>query len=962
MAISRRGFLVGAGVGATGLALGLYALTPRSKPGLVYPAASRFPVDPIAYDDWSDLYREAWRWDHIAKGSHNRANCFSACSWNLFVKDGVVWREEQNAVYDATRDGLPDFNPRGCQKGACHSDLEQGEARVLHPLRRVGERGEGKWKRISWDEAYDEIADACIDAAVDAGTEAIVHDHGTTNIDYGPDALSEMRFINAMGSTLIDSWAGVGDMPNGVVQTQGIFMADGTADDWFLSDYIVVWVANPAYTRIPDVHFMHEARYRGAKLVVVSPDLSASAIHADLWVNVKHETDAAFALAAAQVMIEEGLYDDGAVREQTDLPFLVREDDGHYLRESDLRAGGLANLFYLWDEATGAPVPAPGCEGEGGHRLALDAIRPALEGRWPVVLADGTEVWVRPLFEVLRAHLNESYTPEAQEATSGVAPSTVRSFARDMAGARASMVYASLGACKNHHSDLFQRAISLLMAITGNQGRQGGGLRIASFWPMKGLEEISGGNFMPSLGEIAKLAAKGLWRGLTPSDWETLYTDYTAHFPITPLMPFLYHHGGYDTVWDDPAQQSPSHPREFGAYMKEAVDKEWIPIHPEPGTRPRVFLFSGSNPLRRWPSPQTAKKYLWPKLDLIVSVNFRMSTSSLWSDIVLPAASYYEKYGIKYGVSAMPYIVPCERATEPLAEAKSDYEIFGALARRVAERARARGVVEPVVGPKGRPHDLTKVFEDWSLDGELDPADPLAAIDRILRRTDIVGNVSAEQAFALGAVPVVAGGEYTLSNQACSDFEPGEPLTPYRWFKEDKIRWPTLSGRMQFLIDHPWFVEAGEALPVHKPSPGMLSGYPLRLTSGHTRWSIHTISRDQKLLLRLQRGEPVVWMHPRDMLEREIEDHDAIRVHNAHGAFEARVKPADRMQPGMVQMFHAWEPYQFKNWEGPQAPVASPCKPTHLAGGYGQLHYRMFYNAPGHNPRGVGVEIEKVSG
>ena len=54
------------------------------------------------------------------------------------------------------------------------------------------------------------------------------------------------------------------------------------------------------------------------------------------------------------------------------------------------------------------------------------------------------------------------------------------------------------------------------------------------------------------------------------------------------------------------------------------------------------------------------------------------------------------------------------------------------------------------------------------------------------------------------------------------------------------------------------------------------------------------------------------------------------------------------------------EPYQFKNWEGHQAPVVSPLKPTHLAGGYGQLHYRMLYNAPSHNPRGVGVEVEKV--
>jgi anaerobic selenocysteine-containing dehydrogenase len=87
-------------------------------------------------------------------------------------------------------------------------------------------------------------------------------------------------------------------------------------------------------------------------------------------------------------------------------------------------------------------------------------------------------------------------------------------------------------------------------------------------------------------------------------------------------------------------------PNPLSEYMREAIEKEWIPIRPRPGTEPRVFLFTGPNPLRRWPSPQTAKANLWPKLDLIVSTNFRWSTSTLWSDIALPVASYYEKYGI----------------------------------------------------------------------------------------------------------------------------------------------------------------------------------------------------------------------------------------------------------------------------------------------------------------------------
>ena len=81
-------------------------------------------------------------------------------------------------------------------------------------------------------------------------------------------------------------------MPIGAVQTWGMYNCEGTSDDWFKSDFIIVWIGNPVYTRIPEVHFMHEARYRGAKLVVIAPDYNASAVHADYWINPRVGTDA----------------------------------------------------------------------------------------------------------------------------------------------------------------------------------------------------------------------------------------------------------------------------------------------------------------------------------------------------------------------------------------------------------------------------------------------------------------------------------------------------------------------------------------------------------------------------------------------------------------------------------------------------------------------------------------------
>ncbi len=169
--VSRRNFLLGTGAGAAVLGLGLCQLRsrgPAPRVGPPLPAAT--PVEPIVYGNFTDLWRQRWTWDRVAKGTHTRANCIAACSWNVFVKDGIVWREEQDAVYDAPRPDVPDGNPRGCQKGACYT--RSPDVALPAPAIRssaVGERGAGNWKRISWDEALNEIADELIDAARGGG-------------------------------------------------------------------------------------------------------------------------------------------------------------------------------------------------------------------------------------------------------------------------------------------------------------------------------------------------------------------------------------------------------------------------------------------------------------------------------------------------------------------------------------------------------------------------------------------------------------------------------------------------------------------------------------------------------------------------------------------------------------------------------------------------------------------------
>lgn len=441
-----------------------------------------------------------------------------------------------------------------------------------------------------------------------------------------------------------------------------------------------------------------------------------------------------------------------------------------------------------------------------------------------------------------------------------------------------------------------------------------------------------------------------------------IYTEYSQKSPIVPLMPFLYVHGGYRELWSRPDLIDPALPRGIAEYLRESIDRGWIEMHPPENRDPRMLIFTGSNPLRRWPAPQYALKTLWPKLQLIVSVNFRMSESTRHADIVLPAAGYYEKHGIKYAQTYLPYLVFSDQAVKPLGESKSEWEIFGLLTERVAQRARERGIGK-VRGFRDRPLDLTQAYDVFTSGGRYDPHDPhdpIRLMDDILRDSPSLGGVNAGQALAMGAVPIVGparpGPEYASS----SDYDPRDTYWPHRWFIEDKVAWPTLTGRQQFYIDHPWYLEADEQLPRHKDPPGAGSRFPLRINGGHTRWSIHAIWRDHELMLRLQRGEPVCFMSPADCAPRSIRDNDRVRVYNDTGSFESLVKVAAGVHPGEVIIYHAWEPFQFKDGKGCQEPVEAPWKPLHLAGGYAHLHYRMYYGAPSHSPRGTPIQVERV--
>jgi DMSO reductase family type II enzyme molybdopterin subunit len=903
-----------------------------------------------AYQDWRDVYRQRWRWDRVVRGTHTNVNCVSSCAWNLYVRDEIVWREEQSAPYAPSNQALPDWNPRGCQKGAACSDLMLGPSRLSHPLRRVGPRGAGRWKRISWDEALGEIADTLVEVLERRGGEGAVCELGP-NVDYGANTASALRFFRQIGAPLTDSMAQIGDLAVGGTITLGTPHTDGTSDDWFRSEYLVLWAFNPAVARIPDAHYVHEARYRGARVVAVAPDYNQSAIHSDLWLSVRPGMDAALALSACQVVVEESLYRADYLVEQTDLPFLVRTDAGRFLRESDVVEGGRDDRFALWDEAKGELVWAPGTAGSSERTLELpEGVRAALEARAEVRLASGAKAPVRTVFSLLRERLEE-FRPEKTARSTGVAPAAVRRFARDFARARSALILSQWGMCKNYHSDLVQRSQILLASLTGNLGRAGGGWRSGAFIALDGLALVAMQDDLDLL-HLAWTAARSY---LDPEsvrhEFESMYVPSTIWHAVQ---------GGLDEFECAAEHGDPRLERGAAPYLEEALEKRHFPVSRDTDPPEVIVSFCG-NVLRHSRMGKHLRQTLFANAKLVVDVNFRISETGRHADILLPAAGWYEKIGIKYIAAFVPYITLADRAVDPHAESKPEWEIFSRLAERVAAAARRRGVAS-VRSFRGDACDLANLDQRFSDEGRFGPDAQEDVLRFILSVSGASRGITLEDLRREGgALRIRSLGPEGGTAGVYSEYSLEEPVVPLRDFVEKKRPYPTLTGRQQFYVDHPWFLELGEELPTHKDPPAVGGSHPFTLTGAHARWSIHAMWRDQPMMLHLQRGEPLVLLNPEDARRKGIRDHDLVRVYNDIDSFVVHSKLTGAVRPGQAHIFHAWEPYQFRTGTTHQDLAPSPFKVTQLVGDYGHLHWGYAHYEPNQVDRDTRVDVELLS-
>lgn len=381
------------------------------------------------------FYRNRWSHDKVVRSTHG-VNCTGSCSWQVFVKDGVITWEAQATDYPTVGPDRPEYEPRGCPRGAAFSWYTYSPTRVKYPYirgvllemyreararlgdpveawasivsdpekrsRYLSARGKGGLVRGSWAEALEMVVAAQIHTIKTYGPDR--------NIGFSPIPAKSMvshasgaRYIELIGGVMTSFYDWYADLPVASPQVFGDQTDVRESGDWWDATYLMMWGSNIPVTRTPDAHWMAEVRYRGTKVVSVSPDYADNTKFADEWLPAQAGTDAALAMAMGHVILKENFVDrrveffENYVSTYTDFPFLVTletREDGVTVPAKFLTAANLAEHAQVPDASfktallnreTGEVVVPNGslgyrynAEDEGKWNLDLQGVKPAL--------------------------------------------------------------------------------------------------------------------------------------------------------------------------------------------------------------------------------------------------------------------------------------------------------------------------------------------------------------------------------------------------------------------------------------------------------------------------------------------------------------------------------------------------------------------------------------------------------
>ncbi|MFF0659391.1 nitrate reductase subunit alpha [Micromonospora tulbaghiae] len=786
------------------------------------------------------FYRDRWSYDKVVRSTHG-VNCTGSCSWKVYVKDGIITWEQQQTDYPSVGPDRPEYEPRGCPRGAAFSWYTYSPTRVRYPYARgvlvemyreargrLGDpvaawadiqadperrrryqkaRGKGGLVRITWDEAQEMVAAAHVHAIAEYGPDRVAGFSPIPAMSMVSHAVGA-RFLSLLGGSMLSFYDWYADLPVASPQVFGDQTDVPESGDWWDASYFVMWGSNVPVTRTPDAHWMAEARYRGQKVVVVSPDFADNVKFADEWMPAQPGTDGALAMAMGHVILKEFFVDQRTprfvdyVRRFTDLPFLVTLEpgaDGAYRPGKFLTADDLGETdkeaafrTVLWDSATDAPAVPRGSLGhrwgeqQGQWNLDLGDLEPALtclgagdavevelprfDTDTPQALRRGVPTrtvrgqLVTSVFDLVLAQygvgrdglpgqwptgyddVEAPYTPAWQEPVTGVPAAQVARVAREFAdnadrsGGRSMIL---LGAGTNHwfHSDATYRAILALVTLTGCQGVNGGGwahyVGQEKCRPTTGWAQLAFG--LDWVRPPRQMIGTAFWYVHT-DQWR--YDTYSADVVSSPTgtgafagkhtmdllaqsarsgwMPSMptFDRSPLDLA-DEALAARPDDPAGWVAERLGEGDVKFACTDPDaPENWPRVLTVWRANLLgssakgneyflrhllgtdanlraEEAPEELRPKDVTWReeapegKLDLLLSLDFRMTSTTLFSDIVLPAATWYEKHDLS-STDMHPFVHAFTPAINPPWQTRTDFDAFHGIAKAFSTLAGPR--------------------------------------------------------------------------------------------------------------------------------------------------------------------------------------------------------------------------------------------------------------------------------
>jgi nitrate reductase alpha subunit len=584
----------------------------------------------------------------------------------------------------------------------------------------------------------------------------------------------------ALGGRGFDNYSWHTDLPPGHPMVTGQQTVEWDLSSVEHARMVIVWGMNWITTKMPDAHWLTEARIKGTKVVVIACEYSATSTKADEAIVVRPGTTPALALGLSNVIVRDKLYDADYVRRFTDLPLLVRMDTLKMLRAADVFGGELAALsnethvlaegetspapgaqrdmivpgalraewgdYVYWDERTNAPRPVT--RDQVGTRSSIES--PRLEGEVEVVLADGSRVRCRTAFDLTREYLAH-FDPKTTEAVTWAPAAAVESLAREIAEVPGTTLFGiGMGPNQFFNNDNKDRATLLLAALTGNIGRISG--NVGSY----------AGNY-----RVALLNGCPQWINENPFDLEL--------DPARPARPRQYWRPESAHYYNHE-----DHPLRVGNRLLTGATHMPAPT--------KSMWFANANSILgnvKW-HYNTVINVL-PRIEMIAVNEWWWSTSCEWADVVFAVDSWAElKHPDITASVTNPFLnvfprTPLTRIFETVGDIEVFAEVGEALARQTGDQRFA---------------DVWKFVRENRTD---------AYIQRILDHSSNAKGYRIEDLEAKAAAGVPA----LLMSRTSPKTVGFEQVT-------DSRPWYTKTGRLEFYREEDEFIEAGENLPVHR--------------------------------------------------------------------------------------------------------------------------------------------------